>query len=1594
MILLVLNTGLTTAFAAMRETVSVTTLHAAVDVDAVADTLLAHSDGIDLAMENLPQASAEQDNADLQARLLQSLEGRRLVAQVKVDDSAALLVTASVDGALPQDASVQPANVVTVQNEQGETLRTDGTWTKEAQPTDAAVQPVTEQSTLREEVAKAITGITVIGYNVNEGVQYAYNMRLTGSVLRICKGTLTGYALEVREPEPAPIVPEEPIKPAPEVVKPETPAQPEPAPETKPETEVTEPQVPTTDAPKTEISPDTPKDEETTEKPVEPTTPSAPSEPTAMPEAPTAPTEQPAAPAGNSTTGQSPDTSAAPAAEDTVSAPVSDGLAASYTFGPRTVLKAQDGSAARTEEPVAASAAQTQPVSETAPVVTPEIPVTTPEMPAETPETAIDSTIRGWVVDPDAQPLDKGALKALLGYDPQDSKPVSDLAAWWVGDSYLFTVASCGVSELDLTVGTPNDKGELLPVVQQFATLTVDNNLADSTYAGVAFPFRVMLNDAPYTGEARLQTVAADGTATENGIVTFSAEGVVELKPGQRALIEKIATGTTYTVESLAVEVRSDTVTTQPVAGQPATTGEAVIGNAKTPLADTPQADAAAPEKQTIQLKLEIVAKTGNSAAAPTETAPVSADKPAPSETPAASVDSTSHTSATVAAVPVTGTYVFGPRAVMAGSDDSANAASVSGVLVASAIVQANIALSGWTNYLTIGQTTDESITYTLYGNDYDREYSIGNTTVTKAGDGNTGKIYFADYASESTVYSLKAQRSGESEITLGTYSLQYMWNVDERGGYYLVNKMSFTSVASIDWTLKQGGDGTDAPTLLVMPPKQHFIVKSVGAEVTYTLKNGNMLITNATIEDAQSREPIQQANGSFTLKVGQVAKISMDTVSGLSVIAAGNPYRVLVDNHIATNPATATHGNTIVFVYATLNASDNSTLNLSKQSIQQAPGTGLYQIELKVNGQESIGIGKADIVVVLDISTSMGSYLNETETRWSVVSKAVQNMAEQLLGRREQTDVRMAVAAYSGQPYAKNTLWNSSGIIKTWETHADAITESVKNIAIDGTYGGNTNCEAGFVQANELLKQVRDDAHKYVLYLSDGEANRSINDQDPVTDAIQAAKKINETYPDVSIITLGISSEPGTSVLNPEGNNKYNDAYAQAITSEQVYNCFQMVTNAIIKKYPQPTVIDKMGANVDFVKFANGNATTMTTTSSKFRSGNATYDGISRSITWDLDSSNGENDKLSDQSETFYLCYYVKVQDIYRVTDESAYTDTAGTNTGTHAGGRGWYTNEKAGIGFGGNTTLDTVSSLFPLPVARWSRATPVTLQVTKIDSINAATKLAGAQFKLIPAIPTTQDDWGVPPDAATINAAAVAFTTSTNGMGAKQLAETGNYWLYETTAPSGYDLPADPWKVAVTEASGTLHIAVTTVNGTVVQTIHSGDTFAVTLKNVKTPPKVASLEITKLGEGQHTLDGVIFRMTDAKGTSTDKTTANGKVTFSDLAVGTYTLQETKTVAGYMLPTKSWTVTVAQDANHQTIISINNGLTATLSNDTTRLYTTNIRNYKALTLPAAGGPGTAGFTAAGILLLVGCVPWVKKRETPLEVLLKGVVKR
>jgi len=119
-------------------------------------------------------------------------------------------------------------------------------------------------------------------------------------------------------------------------------------------------------------------------------------------------------------------------------------------------------------------------------------------------------------------------------------------------------------------------------------------------------------------------------------------------------------------------------------------------------------------------------------------------------------------------------------------------------------------------------------------------------------------------------------------------------------------------------------------------------------------------------------------------------------------------------------------------------------------------------------------------------------------------------------------------------------------------------------------------------------------------------------------------------------------------------------------------------------------------------------------------------------------------------------------------------------------------------------------------------------------------------------------------------------------------------------------------------------------------------------------------------------TLDGVEFSVTGPNGYSTTATTANGG-TFNLIGLldGTYTITETKTIAGYELNTNPITVTITNGVASTTAD------TFVSQNSTTKVIT--VKNIPQTTLPLTGGMGVGMFALAGAVLALAGVVFMKK---------------
>ncbi|MGN5455767.1 MAG: SpaA isopeptide-forming pilin-related protein [Candidatus Kurthia intestinigallinarum] len=172
--------------------------------------------------------------------------------------------------------------------------------------------------------------------------------------------------------------------------------------------------------------------------------------------------------------------------------------------------------------------------------------------------------------------------------------------------------------------------------------------------------------------------------------------------------------------------------------------------------------------------------------------------------------------------------------------------------------------------------------------------------------------------------------------------------------------------------------------------------------------------------------------------------------------------------------------------------------------------------------------------------------------------------------------------------------------------------------------------------------------------------------------------------------------------------------------------------------------------------------------------------------------------------------------------------------------------------------------------------------LVINKVDTKNNA--LAGAEFHIT----------GANYD--------VVKKSNNNGQIELNDLEPGTYTITETKAPAGYELAAAPFTVTVAENS----------------------TFTQTVINEKIVPQVGTIIINKVDDNNVALAGAAFHITGPNGYDETKTSNNmGQIELNELAVGEYTVTETKAPAGYELVATPFKLNVTvQGTTTQTVVN------------------------------------------------------------------------
>lgn len=150
--------------------------------------------------------------------------------------------------------------------------------------------------------------------------------------------------------------------------------------------------------------------------------------------------------------------------------------------------------------------------------------------------------------------------------------------------------------------------------------------------------------------------------------------------------------------------------------------------------------------------------------------------------------------------------------------------------------------------------------------------------------------------------------------------------------------------------------------------------------------------------------------------------------------------------------------------------------------------GDGTYTLTLDVTGatdSSSETVNKpVDIVLVVDVSASM-----RDDNRLENVNDAADNLAQSLLADNEDGNIRISVVLFGN--YSMDNHYNTIAGGSDWMTSPNEVEAYIPD-EVPSSMG--TNWEAGLQAAQIQLNEARQDAEKYVIFLTDGNPTYRLN--------------------------------------------------------------------------------------------------------------------------------------------------------------------------------------------------------------------------------------------------------------------------------------------------------------------------------------------------------------------------------------------------------------------------------------------------------------------------------------------------------------------
>lgn len=462
------------------------------------------------------------------------------------------------------------------------------------------------------------------------------------------------------------------------------------------------------------------------------------------------------------------------------------------------------------------------------------------------------------------------------------------------------------------------------------------------------------------------------------------------------------------------------------------------------------------------------------------------------------------------------------------------------------------------------------------------------------------------------------------------------------------------------------------------------------------------------------------------------------------------------------------------------------------------------YTLTLDVTG----GIGEAktlDVLFVIDESNSMNEKTDEyhwwgsRKTRAEVAKEAIDSFASVIQNsdamKSGALNLNYAAVAFGSAAYQKKgwTLFPKNGSL---------------NIQVNDNEGG-TNWEDGVYQAEQLLKAKATNGNdKVVIFLTDG--NPTMDRENGSGSSYykgyynSAVNRWNKRSPNLKNSAVYVVD------MNMDGSgNKCSDfatdigaTHIDGTDASALKTGFETIAANIARPaYKNVKIIDSLS---QWVELKNGTENTIFTLK-RIKNGQEnqiirgklsevwqyiTYNENSKQITVDL--SNVSNTYILEDGVKYSVTFDVKPTEAAKQkylndgrypdgnigdenTDVPGYTEDQYTSSGKP----GFFSNEKAYVSYHINNGNEKKAD-YPKPVVQ-VKENSTEITITKVNSVG--TGLSGAVFKL-----TKENTTNVLEQTSGENGT-LTFTGLTDG----------EYVLEEVSAPSGYERPAETWKVIV---------------------------------------------------------------------------------------------------------------------------------------------------------------------------------------------------